>query len=211
MVGSFITIVTLLTIGVEFVRGFTWKGSEVCHLGHPYLDRFPGIRQTCCKYVQTVYTERWIDAEEPLMYYLEKLRSWNCPQFEEECSKQSYAITPYAETLYLRFCNVSTFRSQCQDSIQQFVPSNNFTALDPNIITDKAWLDMLQPLKGGISVVDIVDKPCLQVAMYDLLEKGRFHEVINVQLPFCSFAWCGMTSDVIGFDKISDWSCVSSR
>ena len=55
--------------------------------------------------------------------------------------------------------------------------------------------------------------PCVQVAMYDIDVggHGHFFEIVEPIVPFCSFVWCGFDEDVFINQKVSTWTCMSSR
>lgn len=207
--GSLSSAVLLLTACVVSPERFTYRKSEVCILGHPYIYTYPQIRRTCCNDARRRYYGTWNMMEVALMQYFEKLESWKCDIIKEECSRRPYAITPYSDMVYMRFCNVTEFRRGCLSSILQLAPRKYVSPLINDSIPDEEWLNILKPVKEIATTDNIYQKPCLQIALHDVMESGRYHEIINIQMPFCALTWCGMTADISGFDEISDWTCLS--
>ena len=54
---------------------------------------------------------------------------------------------------------------------------------------------------------------CVQVAMYDIdvVGHGRFYEIIEPVVSFCSFVWCGSDENVFINQKVTLWTSMSSK
>ncbi|XP_039254741.2 uncharacterized protein LOC120331683 [Styela clava] len=196
-------------------KGVTYKPSKVCEKNHPFMKKYPQVKKTCCSYVNGKMSNGWTAAGYHLTSYLSDLEAWNCTEFYDECVYRPYAFTNFTKAVYSRFCNKTQFMSQCFSSISKLHHENNNISYDMksrNItVTEADWISLITPL-SDLSIADSsFQEPCVQVAMYDIPERGPYHEVINVLVPFCGFVWCGMGTNVNDFDGVSDWTCLPTR
>lgn len=59
-----------------------------------------------------------------LTSFLEKLKAWDCPQFQHECEHRYYNFNRFTFLVYERFCNYSNFIQICSKELK--VVNNNF-------------------------------------------------------------------------------------
>ena len=163
----------------------------------------------CCNITVQQYYLNWDRGSHYLTTFLNTLQTWECPQFKEECEKETFAYTDFTELVYLTFCERSLMETQCRDDLLQEVEKQS-----GNLAESFSFTELAQSLNSSeISDGDLI-KPCLQVAMLVANEpsSGRFQEIINPLAPLCSsFIWCGFDQNVITSRDISMWTCMPSE
>ena len=159
----------------------------------------------CCNQTVDNYYLNWDRGSHYLSTYLRTLKTWECPQFEIECEKETFAYTDFTQLLYNAFCKETELEERCFAEVANVV----------NIQTQNqvSWVNLTQNLDVlQISDEDLLN-PCIQVAMLntDPTGFGHFHEIINPLAPLCDFVWCGFADDIIETREISMWTCMPSR
>ena len=187
-----------------------------------YQDNFkcqytPGVtvrnRTTELKCCETAVHDYYYPKLNPrnryLTTFLESLQTWHCPQFQQECKRRTFDYNGFTFLIYLRFCNRSQMEAQCYDDILRIVIKQNIGIPTKT----KNFHQLLSKLRlDALSDEDLMN-PCVQVAMYDsdLGDQGHYHEIIEPELPFCSFIWCGFHENVFIKNHASLWTCMPSR
>ena len=99
--------------------------------------------------------------------------------------------------------------SQCHDDISRLVAKQN-TNVET---TSRTFSQLVSKLNLIILTEKELINPCVQVAMYDkdLKRQGRYHEIIEPAVPFCSFVWCGFDENVFTKKLVAPWTCMPSR
>ena len=164
----------------------------------------------CC---DTVVHDYYYSKRKPhigyLSTFLESLQTWNCPQFQQECERQTFNYTDFTSLMYMRFCNRSQLEAQCYDDIQSIVMKQN----NRNQTTTSKFDQLVSRLNViALSEEDMMN-PCVQVAMYDSdsRSQGHYHEIIEPEVPFCSFVWCGFNENVFARKQVAPWTCMPTR
>ena len=171
-----------------------------------------GNRSTELECCQTIVSNNYTNVASHDWYlttFLESLKTWNCPQFEQECKRPTFNYTDFTSLMYLRFCNRSQMEEQCCDDIQAMVTKQNTTS--------RATASTFDELVSKLDLISLNNQdlmnPCLQVAMYDI-DSGshvHFHEIIEPFVPFCSFVWCGFDENIFINQKVTLWTCLPNR
>jgi len=163
----------------------------------------------CCNSTVNNFYTSWSNGSEYLSTFLSTLKALNCPQFQQECRKQTFAITSFTELVYLKFCDRTTLESTCIDKLQQIVERQ----MNELLSSELSWDEAIQQLDFRTVTDEELLDPCLQIAMLDQASSSQnyFHEVIDALIPFCSITWCGFNEDVINSRSVSVWTCLSSR
>ena len=68
------------------------------------------------KYCNCTYQEffsRYSKENLKLTSFLEKMKTWNCPQFKDECQNRQFDFNRYTFLVYEKFCNSSNFEKIC--------------------------------------------------------------------------------------------------
>jgi len=72
------------------------------------------IREKCDSRYDAFH-HNWTHGQLRLTTYLEDLRTWECPQYSEECEKRIYALNNFTTLVYDRFCNYDNFSNLCME------------------------------------------------------------------------------------------------
>ena len=172
-----------------------------------------GNRTTELKCCGTVVHDYYYSKRKPhngyLSTFLESLQTWNCPQFQQECERQTFNYTDFTSLMYLRFCNRSQLEAQCYDDIQSIVMKQN----NRNQTTTSKFNQLVSRLNLIALSEENLLNPCVQVAMYDSdsQSQNQYHEIIEPDVPFCSFVWCGFNENVFNRKHVAPWTCMPSR
>ena len=144
-----------------------------------------------------------------LSTFLATLQACRCPQFQQECERQTFTYTDFTSLIYLRFCNRSLMEAKCYDDILSIVTKQN-SGVQTKATKYSQLVSRLNLLT--LSEEDLI-KPCVQVTMYDsdTGRQGQYHEIIEPFVPFCSFVWCGFNENAFTKKDIAPWTCLSSR
>lgn len=168
-----------------------------------------GVELQCCKYVRNRYYRWWYNGGEYLTTFLTTLDVWNCPQLSEECRSRYFAYTAFTSAVYMRFCDSEAYRNQCESDILRAVVTTAEKAESTNL----SWKNIKSRVNSANMTDEDIKQPCIQVAMYEGPRGGygRFHEVMDIIIPFCGFVWCGFDADVIDARSVSVWTCLPTR
>ena len=161
--------------------------------------------QSCCNIViESVYTE-WTINQNSLSTFLEILKTRNCPQFEQECQRRTFAFTNFTQFVYLRYCNYTEMQQKCFKEIEGIVGKNNSLA-------NSTWASLIQNLDVlSLSTNELIS-PCVQTSMLDRVSiSGKSFYEMTALVPFCNVVWCGFEVDVYGVDDTSLWTCIPSE
>ena len=194
----------------------------------------------CCNETSRYYYRNWGQRSFPLTTFLQTLRQWNCPQYEEQCSSRVFAFTDFSKLVYDYFCNYTLLVEKCLPQVtatsavqKHFNVSNNDTSLESfsfipsaskfllkrknsvssNFQTQTDWKNAISRINVSEMTFDELLEPCIQIAQYDQTKTldGSYKEVISVLNPTCELTWCGFSAEAFRSHKISFWSCLSSR
>ena len=72
----------------------------------------------CCSSLYKEFRRRYENANLRLTNLLEKLRAWNCSQFEEECEQRYFDFNRFTSLVYDRFCDMKAFEKNCKSEFQ---------------------------------------------------------------------------------------------
>ncbi|XP_076812649.1 uncharacterized protein LOC143459393 [Clavelina lepadiformis] len=195
-----------------------------CIYVHGYLVGNRTKTERCCNVTVKYFERRWSIGRQYLTNYLETLRGWKCPRFEEECKQRLFNYTEYTQNVYKYFCEYETFVDSCFDEVKEaFMRNNNHDQLQTqtvatgtNSTNDQSiyaqWNSIISRLQANSLSSSDLSKPCVQVALYEADEDhlGDYHEVIHVNLPSCEVVWCGYDGETLRERIISSWTCMSS-
>ena len=193
----------------------------------------------CCRRAKRTYEFFWAGRSLPLSRYLEKLRGWNCPQFQIECEERLFRFNAFTELMYDYFCNYTKFVKKCLPNVKQTIQplqslgkksivqnrvasstallnvqgSPHFGIVNYNnrsIITE--WRELLGQIKTNKMTTEELLQPCIQVAQYDQegIHDGGYQEIIDFGIPSCKIAWCGFGAEVMHARQVSVWTCLTS-
>ena len=82
----------------------------------------------CCSNTYRTFRRKYNSLENyRLTSLLEKLRAWNCPQFEEECENRYFQFNRFTALVYDRFCNETAFTENCRDELSDIETIYNAT------------------------------------------------------------------------------------
>ena len=189
----------------------------------------------CCNETVRYYHKNWAFRSLSLTTFLQTLRQWNCPQYEEQCSSRTFAFTDFSNLVYDYFCNYTLLVEKCLSQVRMLTGDGqkyhntsvtfSFSELDastllfeyknrsmdlPTLIQWKRAIFNIQPAK---MTLDQLLQPCVQIAQYDQVEvfDGRYQEIVSALIPTCELSWCGFSAEAFRSHKISFWSCFSSR
>ena len=157
----------------------------------------------CCNSTVNNFETSWFEGADFLSTYLSTLKALNCPQFEQECQEQTFAVSRFTTLVYLKFCNRSELETACIDDLRRIARDSE----------SSSWEEVTRQLDFAAATDEELRDPCLQIAMLDSASSSQnsFHEVIDALIPFCAITWCGFNNDVINSRAVSVWTCISSR
>ena len=164
----------------------------------------------CCETVlHNFYNSKLESHNRYLSTFLESLQTWNCPHFEQECKRRTFNYTEFTSLIYLRFCNRSRMEAQCYNDILHLaIKQKNVSQR-----TKSTFDELISNLNLiTLSEEDLMN-PCVQVAMYDSdsESQGHYHEIVEPNVPFCTFVWCGFKENFFIKNNVSLWTCLTSR
>ena len=188
----------------------------------------------CCADVVRLYNFQWYSVSRSLTLFLETLRQWNCPQFEEQCQKRVFAFTSFSELIYDYFCNYTTVIEACLPQvvstvtrvqqrlnkigtsfsvITKFDNTSEFqlsTEPSINVMTWKRLVSFIQP---SLMTIEELKEPCIEIAQYDIeqVHDGGYQELITLLVPTCELSWCGFSAETFQHHRISFWTCLTSK
>ncbi|CAK8681192.1 unnamed protein product [Clavelina lepadiformis] len=195
-----------------------------CIYIHGYLVGNKTDVERCCNETVKEFEKLWyLGNGRDLTSYLETLRGWKCPRFEEECKQRLFNYTEYTQNVYKYFCEYETFVDSCFDEVEEaFMRNNNHDELQTqtvatgtNSTNDQSiyaqWNSIISRLQANSLSSSDLSKPCVQVALYEADEDhlGDYHEVIHINLPSCEVVWCGYDGETLRERIISSWTCMS--
>ena len=189
----------------------------------------------CCNESVRYYLENWAFRSLSLTIFLQTLRDWNCPQYEEHCSSRVFAFRNFSYLVYDYFCNYTLLVEKClpqvrmsTEAVQEFLDTSmifSSSELDAstllfeyrnrsmNLPTLIQWKNAIFNIQPAKMTLDQLLQPCVQIAQYDQIEvfDGSYQEIVSVLIPTCKLSWCGFSAEAFRSHKISFWSCFSSR
>lgn len=159
--------------------------------------------QCCNSTVRSFYRE-WFTGRRSLSKFMANLKQWQCPQFKEECERQTFDYTDFTKMVYLKFCQPIELEKRCFRDLQEVAQTQAVSA------APSKWNFLVQNINYTKLDHYQLLHPCVQVAMLDSAQsKGEhFHEVVEAFVPFCSFIWCGFDQNVLSSKDISVWTCM---
>ena len=183
----------------------------------------------CCAGVTRSYNFDWFSESSSLTSFLETLRQWNCPQFEEQCKFRTFAFTEFSSLVYDYFCNYTTFVETCLprviETVAEISNRSDFTITDNNSITKQQntlallrnpanaslitmWENVIAEIDPSMMSIEELKNPCIGIAQYDEEEihNGSYQEVINILVPSCELTWFGFSSASFRHHQISFWT-----
>ena len=191
----------------------------------------------CCNESSMYYYRNWGSRSFPLTTFLQTLRQWNCPQFEEQCSSRIFAFTDFSKLVYDYFCNYTLLVEKClpqvattstvqkhfnalkneTNSVESYfaIPNSSkflFKHKNLNSSALTEWKNAISSIKVSEMTFDELLQPCIQIAQYNQMNSldGSYKEVISVLNPTCELTWCGFSAEAFRSHKITYWSCLSS-
>ena len=82
---------------------------------------------SCCNSTYRTFRRGYAFRNFRLTSLLERLRAWNCPQFEEECENRYFQFNRFTALVYDRFCNETAFTENCRDELSDIETIYNAT------------------------------------------------------------------------------------
>ncbi|XP_039254030.2 uncharacterized protein LOC120331069 [Styela clava] len=167
----------------------------------------------CCDYMITRYYAKWFYGRAYLTTFLDNLKQWECPQFKRQCRGRFFDVSAFTNVVYNRVCNQQKYRNDCFETVSNLQTTNS-SKFDQNssltTIPDTQWQEMVRNLYSMNMTYEEINQPCTQVALFEGARggPGRYHESVQVMVPFCGFVWCGYDADTIYGRKISVWTCM---
>lgn len=156
-------------------------------------------------YSKPEFSEKWQSGGNYLTTYLTTLKKWKCGQFKTECKNPTYAFNEFTELVYKRFCNITEYRSKCAAEIISNIINEG--KMKPNgVITNENWTRLIAQFDAETLSSQNLQKPCLQVAMFDKVGVGRYFEVIHPHIPFHTLVWSGINVRTAQLFQISAWN-----
>lgn len=179
----------------------TYYGGQISH----HLSVSDGLK--CCKPVYNRFKERWHNGGYYLTSLLETLKTWQCPEFMEECKNRTFAFTDFTKMVYDKFCHPQKYQATCRGEVLQVYENQQKVA---NYSND--WSVLTSTISSTCLTDSQRRSPCIQVALFEsnLHGHGYYHETVDI-MPFCGFTWCGFDSISVDEGKISTWSCMQYR
>lgn len=183
---------------------------------------FPGetiedeARKLCCDEIEKVFDKKWSAGGHYLTTYLAVLRSWRCPQFEQECANPTFAYTEFTKLVYMHECNATQLEQHCLHQVTESVikyAGNVESAIHGNMTSSLSWPEVTKNLNSMEMSTEDLLVPCMQLAVFDSERAGhgRFHEIVQPFVPFCGFVWCGFDADVVNRRHVSPWTCMPQQ
>ena len=78
----------------------------------------------CCENIFKQFRQSYHNSNFQLTNFLEKLRAWNCSQFEKECEQRYFDFNRFTSLVYDRFCDMKAFEKNCKQELEIFDESN---------------------------------------------------------------------------------------
>ena len=73
-----------------------------------------------CNCTYKLFRTNYTTSNLKLTSLLEKLRAWNCSQFEDECKNRRFDLNRFTFLVYEKFCNNSNFKQICSEELKIF-------------------------------------------------------------------------------------------
>ena len=73
-----------------------------------------------CNCTYKLFRTNYTTSNLKLTSLLEKLRAWNCLQFEDECKNRRFDSNRFTFLVYEKFCNNSNFEQICSKELKVF-------------------------------------------------------------------------------------------
>ncbi|XP_039272659.2 uncharacterized protein LOC120346933 isoform X2 [Styela clava] len=147
---------------------------------------------------------------------LKVLKSRDCPQFQQECIKQTFNFSKYTSLLYLRFCNKTAFIDTCGN--QWMINQTGHSILQRIVDRNSTTGDSIKRIPGvyfeeqKYSKDELLD-PCFQSSLpfADNSAEQKYFELREIHMPFCGIVWCAIPSYALTTYKVSISWCMPSR
>ena len=81
-------------------------------------DNVDGGGPHCCNTTYSTFRFYYEFYDLKLTSYLEKLKTWNCPQFKDECENRYFNFNRFTFLVYEKFCNESNFMRICEKEVK---------------------------------------------------------------------------------------------
>jgi len=181
----------------------------------------------CCNETERLYRSYWNSKAASLAKYLNKLKRWNCPQFENECEQRTFSFnTVFTTLMYDRFCSPIKLAEKCLHVLSAMAidPTEKKSNLSFSLEQDQAdeesnasrsnkletkWTIVAATMRNAQLSQDDLTSPCLQVALYQ--EGIKYHELKSVDIPSCELFWCGFDEKTAALHQVSAWTCLHTR
>nr|XP_026696536.1 uncharacterized protein LOC104265481 isoform X3 [Ciona intestinalis] len=156
----------------------------------------------CCQLFSNRYKLYWFREGNYLTEALETLKTWRCPEFEEDCTQRIYGFTEFTQRVYDRACNRTLFESACLPTVFRVLSDAGVN------VTDQNWRHALRNVQLEMHALQY---PCIQVALYDAVSAARqssygfYHETVHLHTPFCHFVWVGFDAETTVQHSIFPW------
>ncbi|XP_076805620.1 uncharacterized protein LOC143449349 isoform X1 [Clavelina lepadiformis] len=203
--------------------------------GHRFSSQAKKLE--CCKSTVEEFERSWANFYFPLTSYLDTLRTWNCPQFKEECQRRLFAFTSFTVTVYEHFCNYEGYIERCFKEVKNIVKlaeerdQPRLAAMTPvtpqNLVTSSPvkskptnssnirpqWNVLIKKIQITHFSLDELLAACMQMAQYEVTGKqgDNFYEISSVSVPFCDVRWQGFSGDSLRKYPISRWTTFSTE
>ncbi|XP_039251399.2 uncharacterized protein LOC120328901 isoform X1 [Styela clava] len=166
----------------------------------------------CCENELYRYKDNWFAGGYYLTTILDRLQRWNCSEFREECTEPTWPFTDFTWLVYDRFCNRKNMEARCLSKVKKMVQDYGFIKSHKKNITENEWATLVESLVSKKMKLDDLAKPCIQIALFDRKDGGvgRFHEVVEVYVPFCGLHWDGYDYHTAMNRNVSPWTSMSS-
>nr|CAB3262686.1 uncharacterized protein LOC100181847 [Phallusia mammillata] len=177
-----------------------------CGFAPGYLPGNRAYQLYCCNISEDWMMFQWRNGASYLTTYMLMLKSWQCPQFANECRNPTFDFNPFAKTVYLYFCNQIEFESSCRSEVSRLLPQS---------VSSLTWQAMVGQLDSSRLNTEQLLRPCTQLALFEKERSddkfGKYHEAVAPNLPFCELNWCGTDDASYRNGVIDIWNCLSAR
>ncbi|XP_039273677.2 uncharacterized protein LOC120347679 [Styela clava] len=164
------------------------------------------------KYLLLMHTDQ---KDDRLGDLLKVLNSRDCPQFQQECIKQTFNFSQYTSLLYLRFCNKTAFIDTCGYQWMTNKTGHSLQRMvDRNLTTGDAFnrIPYVYVKEQKYSKDELLD-PCFQASLpfADNSAVQKYVELKEIHMPFCGIVWCAIPSYALTTYTVSISWCMPSR
>ena len=132
--------------------------------------------------------------------YFYLLESWNCTEeLELMCKDDIFKNTDFTNAIRKKFCSRSQFETECLERVGQlpFKSSN--------------WNELVKYVSSNELTNEQLMDSCIQAAVYDSTEEGKFVESGVVNFMICSIAWHGFDLSIVENMHLTVWNVLTNR